>query len=75
MLSQEQLQEGNRGLGIRSLKSFHNKLLAQDIQRSIVRLLLTFVSHWHFDAFVGFAPHIAAEVAPEQMTFILEQDD
>ena len=68
------MQEGNRGLAIRSIKSFDEERLGGDIQDSIVGLLLVLVGHRHFNPFVGFAPDIATQIAPQQMTLSLEED-
>jgi hypothetical protein len=53
---------------------FDYKLVGVKVECAKVSLLLSLVEHGDFDALVSFAPHIAANISPIQMTLIYEQD-
>ncbi len=72
-LRQQVLEKGNGGLGISLLIRFEHKLLGVKVECAKVSLLLSLVDHWDFDALVSFAPHIPANIPPQQMTLIQEE--
>ena len=73
-LREQIVEKSNGALRIASFTGLDETLLGGEVKRTIVSLLAPFVNDRNFDTLVGFAPNIAANIPPQQMTFILEED-
>ena len=75
VLSPEILQKSNGVLRIAGLQCLNQALLRADIHGPIVGLLAAFIRHRHLNPFVCFTPDIAADISPQQMAFVLKEND
>lgn len=74
-LAQQIFQKGNRPLGITCLSRLNQALLSIKIDRSIVSLLAPVVGDWNLNPVSRFAPDVSTQVPPQQVAFILKQND
>jgi len=63
-LTEQIFEESNSFLGITRAFALNKTLLSIEINGTIISLPAPLIDYGHFDALVGFAPNIPAQISP-----------